>query len=275
MKSLKTETNSFKIKSKRNVETAIMETNTRTELCVGYSVSSLNTICYPEELEDNNKLIDREYISKIMLKLHLARRILNPVIDEIISTATIMSQTELTAAHSFPLCSLSKEEYHGALRASQIFKDINEELLNKCKNKPLLTGKNFCFPTSKTVVNMVLAQSRSPNRSILEVADRIYIDKDLMLKLIELYEMLGETIRRLREKEDEKRSQRSDQRFQPATASSHKDIKSTSSVRSSQSSVDSDVQTQKSVTLRETGILFLILLGPDFLISIYIYDYYK
>lgn len=196
MKPSKMVTSNFrKYKSKRNVEAAIMETNTRTELCVGYSVSSIDT-------NDEDCFLEREYLCEILQKLNTALKILNPVIDEIISTATIMSDEELGVAKDFPLCSISKQEYRGALTASHIFRDINSELLSKYRNKPLVRGKNFCFPSSNTIISMALSSKKSSkNKNLLEIADRIYIDKELMLKLIELYEMLGETIQKLREKE--------------------------------------------------------------------------
>lgn len=213
-------------RSRRDVETAIMETDTRTELSVEYSVPSVNMNVQTDELEifsetvcETNKSLDRTHVNKILQKLYLARRILNPVIDEIITTASTISETELTIATNTPLCSLSKQEYRGAVRASQIFKEVNDELIRKYKKVPLIASKNFRFPTSKTIVNMVTVPNKCQNKSILEVADRIYIDKELMLQLIDLYEILGETIRKLREKEHSQQNKSIGQ-MQPLASSS-------------------------------------------------------
>lgn len=198
-------------RSKRDVETCIKETSTRTELCVTYSLSEINTnipIDQAKLLSDSNsRLLDGEYLTNVVQRLYVAREILNPAIDEIITTATIMSQTQLTAARNSPLCSLSKQDFQGALKASQIFNAINQELTYKYNNKPLLIAKNFRFPLTKPIVNLALLPNQNQHKNIVEVADRIYIDKELMLKLIELYEILGETIQRLREKESVQRSE--------------------------------------------------------------------
>lgn len=196
--------------ARRDVETAIMETETRTELSVEYSVPSVNMNIQTEGLLDaapsmvpvnNSRTLDKTHYGKILQKLYFARRILNPVIDEIITTASTISETELSVSANVPLCSLSKQEYRGALRASQIFREVNEELVHKYNKIPFIAENHFRFPTSKTIVNMVVAPTHSQNKNVLEAADRIYIDKELMLQLIELYEVLGDTIRRLKEKE--------------------------------------------------------------------------
>lgn len=83
---------------------------------------------------------------------------------------------------------------------------------------------------SKTIVNMVTMSNRSQKDSVLEIADRIYIDKDLMLQMIELYELLGETIKKLREKEKE---QRSASAFEPLATSSRPTIQDDRSITSS------------------------------------------
>lgn len=227
-------TKSSSSKTRRDVETAIMETETRTELSVEYSVPSITMDVQTDELEaicdrlsETNRSLDRAQVAKILQKLYLARRILNPVIDEIITTASTISETELTTAQNSPICSLSKQDYKGALRASQIFKEVNEELIQKYNKLPLVAGKNFRFPTSRTIVNMVATSSnKNQNKSILEVADRIYIDKSLMLQLIDLYEILGETIKRLKEKES---AQKNMAAFQPVATSSEKTFHSAAS----------------------------------------------
>lgn len=204
----------MKNRSKRDVETAVKETNTRTELSVKYSMSSVNTNIQTDHvrpISDDRKSIEMEYMGRVVQKLHVARKILNPVIDEIITTATIMSETELTASHNAPLCSLSRTEYQGALRASQIFNEINQELSEKYRNKPLIVGKNFRFPMRKPIITMACFPKKSKsktssNSSVVEAKDRIYIDKELMLKLIELYEMLGETIKRLKHQQSTQRT---------------------------------------------------------------------
>lgn len=214
-------------RSRRDVETAIKETNTRTELCVQYSVSSINTNVqtgHARSVSDDNKSVEMAYMGKVMQKLHLARRILNPVIDEIITTATIMSETELTASNSTPLCSLSRTEYQGALRASQIFNEVNQELTQKYRNRPLFVGKNFRFPLTKPIITMSCFASKSKSKNAIE-KERIYIDKELMLKLIELYEILGETIKKLKQKQGS-------QKNIPGSASSQKKASSVQVVRS-------------------------------------------
>lgn len=254
-------------RSKRDVETAIMETDTRTELSVEYSVPSVNMNVQTDELElapetvcATNRSLDRTHVNKILQKLYLARRILNPVIDEIITTASTISETELTVATSTPLCSLSKQEYKGAVRASQIFKEVNDELIRKYRKVPLFAGTNFHFPSSKTIVNMVsVAGNKCQSRNILEVADRIYIDKELMLQLIDLYEILGETIRRLREKENAQLN-KSIGPIEPLASSSQKSFHSANSglsdekMYTAKSVIEPEPEPKKSYASRSAGL---------------------
>lgn len=76
----------FDICNKRNVEAAIVETATRTELSVEYSVPSVNMNVQTEDLDygaltfrSRSRSLDRQQISRVLQKLFLARRILNPV----------------------------------------------------------------------------------------------------------------------------------------------------------------------------------------------------
>lgn len=215
---------------KRNVEASCYRTETHTELSVEYSLNPEENVDFDTKQSGNFPLfsqsdvvasvsripkikisensssftptdkdlkdLDKHYITKILQKLYLARKNLSPVIDEIINSATKISATEIAALKysKSPLCSVTTKQISDAIKASKMFQEVSEELNKKNKNKTsLIVGETFRFPCSYTVMNMMVV----PNE--MAETDRIYIDKDLMLQLIEVYELLGKTIERLKQ----------------------------------------------------------------------------
>lgn len=216
---------------KRNVEASCYRTETHTELSVEYSLnpdenndygakesgnfplfsqsdvsSSIARIPRIKMSENSStfnptdedwKNLDEKCITRNLQKLYLARKKLSPVIDEIINSATRISATEIAALKysNSPLCSVTTKQISDAINASKMFQEVNEELNKKNKNKTsLIIGETFRFPTSShTVMNVMIV----PNDNAK--TDRVYIDKDLMLQLIEVYELLGKTIEKLKQ----------------------------------------------------------------------------
>lgn len=216
---------------KRNVEASCYRTETHTELSVEYSINPEETNDYETKSSGNFPLfsqsdvlpsiaripkikmsensgtfnpndkdwknLDKQCITRILQKLYLARKNLSPVIDEIINSATRISATEIAALKysNSPLCSVTTKQISDAINASKMFQEVNEELNKKNKNKTsLIVGETFRFPSSShTVMNVMVVPDDNAG------TDRVYIDKDLMLQLIEVYELLGKTIEKLKQ----------------------------------------------------------------------------
>lgn len=212
----------------RNVEAAIDQTDSHTELLVEYSINGAKSglrevqksghgvqqlfpLFKPSDditsatriptlkiidnpgTEELIKEVDTGCISRVLQKLYLARRSLNPVIDEIINNASKFSSTDVRHGCE-PVCTLTQRHIAGAINAGKIFQEVTNELHKKRNSGTVIVGETFRFPSSHTIVNIAFVPE---NQSAVDI-NRIYIDKELVLQLIDLYEMLGRTIEQIK-----------------------------------------------------------------------------
>lgn len=229
----------------RNVEAYVKKTDTRTELLVEYDIlpcqeaedenyrtqrrltpvnnpsddffyeldnnqTVLSFVSQPQiELNRKEKIapsVETGRITRILQKLYLARKSLNPVIDEIISSAAKMPSTAVKVQCSNkPLCILTRNQFSGAVTAGKLFQEVTEELSTH-KSNPTKETMNFSMP--ETIINMAFCKSKKKKKKkgLEEFPEKIYIDKELMLQLIELYEVLDKTIKQLRERSKQQES---------------------------------------------------------------------
>lgn len=148
-------------------------------------------------IQDNN-----QYILNILQKLQMAKQNLSPVIEEIIScasTMSIMDYKQLCTKNS-PLCTVTAAQFAGAIQASKLLYEVNEHLNQVDKGKPCKC--NQLFNADITVNTLTYPDNRIDSRNVSN-CDRIFIDKELMQQLIELHELLGDTIQRLRMKQEQ------------------------------------------------------------------------
>lgn len=222
----------------RNVEAYVKKTDTRTELLVEYDIlpgeqtkndnytiqgraapvnkksddffyqldnnPTVFSFVSEQQIELNAEekvvpSVEAGCITTILQKLYLARRSLNPVIDEIINSASKMPPTIKSQCDDKPLCILTRNQFSGAVTAGKLFQEVTEELSNH-RSTHIQEAINFSIP--ETIINMAFCKKKKKRKDLEEFPDQIYIDKELMLQLIELYEVLDKTIRQLRQQKD-------------------------------------------------------------------------
>lgn len=175
---------------------------------------TLDTLCHCRKLllsklkNENEKSIfeqkeqcekyecDNQFLLNILNKLFRAKESLNPVIEEIIQNAsnlTVEDYKSLKGSNE-PICSVTTAQFAGAVEASKLLYEINEHL-NEADKK---VAKKAEFETNEFAMNaFVYSTSTVPLRN-KNSSERISIDKELMQQLIELHDLLGDTIRRLK-----------------------------------------------------------------------------
>lgn len=140
-------------------------------------------------------ICENEHLIKILNKLHLAKESLNPVIEEIISSASKLTSEDYKnmRGNCEPICSVTTAQFAGAVEASKLLYEINEHLNDA--DKHWSSNNENQIKNEFTVNTIVVPEAGAvPATS----ADRIFIDKELMQQLIELHDLLGDTIKRLR-----------------------------------------------------------------------------
>ncbi|XP_065157288.1 uncharacterized protein [Atheta coriaria] len=131
-------------------------------------------------------------MSNNMTRLKTAYRYLTPIIDDIISRATSYTHQEFKELliKRQPICSISYTQYIRAYQASEIINQVGEELGSVNKNLPC--------EVDFTVNNVATIKREDLLENIERMADRIFIDRDLMKQLVNLHELITETIRKLK-----------------------------------------------------------------------------
>lgn len=143
---------------------------------------------------------DNRYLLNIINKLSMAKENLNPVIEEIISSASKLNKDDYKhlKEKNDPICSVTTAQFAGAVEASKLLYEINADLNEH--DKKARKQINRVQPGNETTdfaINAFVYPTTINGNS----AERIFIDKELMQQLIDLHELLGDTITRLKVRE--------------------------------------------------------------------------
>lgn len=163
---------------------------------VGYN---LNTQQFNSFLNYCNQTVDCNSCKNILEKLYVAKSSMIPVIDEIIHSASAISNTDYKWKSKASICSVSIEKFAGALKASKILEEVN---FNLSKINDVQRDLELNLPNTDVIINTLCYADCAANPQTLGPNDRVYINKELMRQLIELHEFLGMTIYRLKETEN-------------------------------------------------------------------------
>lgn len=137
---------------------------------------------------------DNKYLINILNKLHLAKENLSPVIEEIISNAAKLTTDDYKSLKesNHPICSVTTAQFAGAVEASKLLYEINEDLNDHEKS---IKKEKERTKDNEYAINAFVYPQTTVNANSSE---RIFIDKELMRQLIELHDLLGDTIHRLK-----------------------------------------------------------------------------
>lgn len=141
---------------------------------------------------------DNKQLLNILYKLRMAKENLNPVIQEIIGSASKISKDDYKSlkGQNDPICSVTTAQFAGAIEASKLLYEINAALNEHGNNvKKQANQQQSENEKAEFAVNAFVY----PQTTIVPSnTERIFIDKDLMQQLIELHDLLGDTIHRLK-----------------------------------------------------------------------------
>ncbi|XP_018324043.1 uncharacterized protein LOC108736196 isoform X2 [Agrilus planipennis] len=145
-------------------------------------------------------------ISNTLKQLYKARDLLDPVINEIILSASQLTVREIHEFRkdNYPICYITAKQFKDTSDVINMFLKVVEGLSGKRSSLPTNTTSNSLSYFNEIIVNtLYLVNKDDPYGSPDE--QKVYVDKFVLKELIQLHEVLGCTIAVIQDAERKER----------------------------------------------------------------------